>query len=269
MTTVSRLELLMRKPFIIDGWRIDSSGKGSRTMFDLFETESSDHFAERLQLPFKDTFLLSRALTHRSYLNENKDAIEDNERLEFLGDAVLDFIVAEWLYHQYPEKPEGDLTRLRAALVYTDQLASFAKQINLGQALRLGRGEVQAGGRGRPTLLCDAFEALVGALYLQGGIDAVKHFMVPLLQDVVDEIFKNHMDEDTKSRLQEWSQGNGFLSPKYVLVSEEGPDHEKKFEMEVRIGNKAYGRGIGSSKQSAEKAAAREALINIGVLERK
>lgn len=238
-------------------------------MFDLFETESSDHFAERLQLPFKDTFLLSRALTHRSYLNENKDAIEDNERLEFLGDAVLDFIVAEWLYHQYPEKPEGDLTRLRAALVYTDQLASFAKQINLGQALRLGRGEVQAGGRERPTLLCDAFEALVGALYLQGGIDAVKHFMVPLLQDVVDEIFKNHMDEDTKSRLQEWSQGNGFLSPKYVLVSEEGPDHEKKFEMEVRIGNKAYGRGIGSSKQSAEKAAAREALINIGVLERK
>lgn len=257
----------MRKLFIVDGWRIDSSGEDSRTMLDSFFTEPPDLFSERLSLPFEDTFLLSRALTHRSYLNENKDAIEDNERLEFLGDAVLDFIVAEWLYHQYPEKPEGDLTRLRAALVYTDQLASFARQISLGQALRLGRGEIQAGGRERPTLLCDAFEALVGALYLQGGIGTVKEFMVPLLSSVVDEIFKNHMDEDTKSRLQEWSQGNGFPSPKYVLIAEEGPDHNKTFEMEVRIGNNPYGRGIGSSKQSAEKAAAREALINIGVLE--
>ena len=237
-------------------------------MLDVYDTEPPDHFAKRLRLPFEDTFLLSRALTHRSYLNENRDAIEDNERLEFLGDAILDFIVAEWLYHHYPEKPEGDLTRLRAALVYTDQLASFARNINLGQALRLGRGEIQAGGRERPTLLCDAFEALVGALFLQGGIVAVKEFIVPLLRSVVDNIFKNHMDDDTKSRLQEWSQGNGFASPKYVLIAEEGPDHEKTFEMEVRIGDQSYGRGVGSSKQSAEKAAARLALTKIGLLER-
>jgi len=237
-------------------------------MIDIFMTETPEHFSKRLNLPFQNYFLLSRALTHRSYLNENKDAIEDNERLEFLGDAVLDFIVAEWLYNHYPEKPEGDLTRLRAALVHTDQLASFAKAIDLGRALRLGRGEIQAGGRERLTLLCDAFEALVGAIYLQGGIPAVENFMVPLLIDVVDEIFKSHMDEDTKSRLQEWAQGNGFSSPKYVLVAEEGPDHEKTFEMEVRINKKPYGRGIGSSKQSAEKAAAKEALINIGLLER-
>lgn len=237
-------------------------------MTDIFATETPEHFSKRLNLPLHNYFLLSRALTHRSYLNENKDAIEDNERLEFLGDAVLDFIVAEWLYNHYPEKPEGDLTRLRAALVHTDQLASFAKEIDLGRALRLGRGEIQAGGRERLTLLCDAFEALVGAIYLEGGIPAVEKFMVPLLKDVVDDIFRSHMDEDTKSRLQEWAQGNGFSSPKYVLVAEEGPDHEKTFEMEVRINNKPYGRGIGSSKQSAEKAAAKEALIKIGLLER-
>lgn len=236
-------------------------------MTDEVITETPEQFSRRLKLPLTDHFLLTRALTHRSYLNENKDAIEDNERLEFLGDAVLDFIVAEWLYNHYPEKPEGDLTRLRAALVHTDQLANFAKQIDLGKALRLGKGEVQAGGRERTTLLCDAFEALVGALYLHGGLAAVNSFMVPLLMDVVDIIFQNHMDEDTKSRLQEWAQGQGFSSPKYVLIAEEGPDHNKTFEMEVRIGNKPFGRGFGSNKQSAEKVAAREALIRLGVLE--
>lgn len=237
-------------------------------MADVFTAESPEQVSKRLNLPFENYFLLSRALTHRSYLNENKDAIEDNERLEFLGDAVLDFIVAEWLYNHYPEKPEGDLTRLRAALVHTDQLAKFAKEIKLGQALRLGRGEIQAGGRERLTLLCDAFEALIGALYLQGGIQAVNQFMMPLLENVVDEIFINHLDEDTKSRLQEWAQGNGYASPKYVLIGEEGPDHAKNFEMEVRIGKKPYGRGTGSSKQTAEKAAAREALMALRILER-
>lgn len=230
--------------------------------------ETPEQFSDRLNLPFTDYFLLTRALTHRSYLNENKDAIEDNERLEFLGDAVLDFMVAEWLYNHYPEKPEGDLTRLRAALVYTDQLAYFARQIDLGRALRLGKGELQAGGQERTTLLCDAFEALIGALYLFGGLSAVTNFMVPLLTDVVDIIFQNHKDDDTKSRLQEWAQGKGFSSPKYVLISEQGPDHNKTFEMEVWIGNKPYGRGTGSNKQSAEKAAARQALGQLGILER-
>lgn len=236
-------------------------------MMDEILTETPEHFSKRLNLPFKDYLLLTRALTHRSYLNENKDAIEDNERLEFLGDAVLDFIVAEWLYNHYPEKPEGDLTRLRAALVHTDQLAKFARKIDLGSALRLGKGEVQAGGRERMTLLCDAFEALIGALYLHGGIPAVNRFMIPLLVEVSDSILKNHKDDDTKSRLQEWSQGHGLSSPKYVLIAEEGPDHEKRFEMEVRIGTKPFGRGIGPSKQIAEKIAAKNALLHLGVLE--
>ena len=241
--------------------------KGTRTKMDDIYTEPPELFSARLNLPFKDYFLLTRALTHRSYLNENKDALEDNERLEFLGDAVLDFIIAEWLYNHYPEKPEGDLTRLRAALVHTDQLASFARRIKLGSALRLGKGEIQAGGRERTTLLCDAFEALIGALYLHGGIPAVNAFMTPLLIEVADSILKNHKDEDTKSRLQEWSQGHGFSSPKYILVAEEGPDHEKRFEMEVQIGSKPFGRGIGHSKQAAEKIAAKNALIKLGILE--
>lgn len=237
-------------------------------MTDEVIIETPEQFSNRLNLPFSDYFLLTRALTHRSYLNENKDAIEDNERLEFLGDAVLDFMVADWLYNHYPEKPEGDLTRLRAALVYTDQLAYFARQIDLGRALRLGKGELQAGGQERTTLLCDAFEALIGALYIHGGLPAVTNFMVPLLTDVVDIIFQNHKDDDTKSRLQEWAQGKGFSSPKYVLIAEQGPDHNKTFEMEVWIGNKPYGRGTGSNKQSAEKAAARQALGQLGILER-
>jgi ribonuclease-3 len=236
-------------------------------MMDVFTTESPENFSIRLGLSLSNYFLLSRALTHRSYLNENKDAIEDNERLEFLGDAVLDFVVADWLYNHYPEKPEGDLTRLRAALVHTDQLAYFARQIDLGRALRLGRGEVQAGGRDRSTLLCDAFEALIGALYLQGGIPSVNNFLEPLLKDVVDVIFQNHLDEDTKSRLQEWAQGHGYASPMYVLISEKGPDHSKTFKMEVLIGKQSYGQGTGPSKQSAEKAAAKEALLKLGVLE--
>ena len=135
--------------------------------------EKPQELAERLGLKFNDWLLLSRALTHRSYLNEHAEAIEDNERLEFLGDAVLDFMVGAWLYNRYPEMPEGDLTRMRSALVHTQQLAEFAAKINLGNALRLGRGEIQGGGRHRPALLCDTFEALVGAIYLDQGINAL------------------------------------------------------------------------------------------------
>ncbi|NTW44050.1 MAG: ribonuclease III, partial [Anaerolineaceae bacterium] len=130
--------------------------------------ESPQELAERLSLQIGDWLLLSRALTHRSYLNEHPEALEDNERLEFLGDAVLDFVVGAWLYHRYPEMPEGDLTRMRSALVHTEQLAEFAVKIDLGRSMRLGRGEAQAGGRTRPALLCDTFEALIGALYLDG-----------------------------------------------------------------------------------------------------
>jgi len=228
--------------------------------------ESPQDLAERLNLKVDDLLLFSRALTHRSYLNEHSEAIEDNERLEFLGDAVLDFIVGAWLYHQYPEMPEGDLTRMRSALVHTEQLAIFAREIRLGDAMRLGRGETQAGGRERSALLCDTYEALVGAIYLDGGIRMVEQFVHPFLENAADDIIINRKNEDPKSLLQEWAQSQGFAAPQYLTRSAHGPDHSKTFEVEVIIGGEVYAKGSGSSKQAAAKDAARTALMNLGLL---
>jgi len=180
---------------------------------DKYAEETPREFAKRLSLDFKDRLLLSRALTHRSYLNEHPEAMEDNERLEFLGDAVLDFVVGAWLYNEFPEMPEGDLTRMRSALVQTEQLAEFARMVKIGKALRIGIGEVQSGGRERDTLLCDSFEALIGAIYLDSGIDGVKKFIIPYLKEARDNILINHKNEDPKSTLQEWAQSNGYPTP--------------------------------------------------------
>lgn len=229
--------------------------------------ENPHELAQRLHLPFKDLLLLSRALTHRSYLNEHPEAIEDNERLEFLGDAVLDFVVGAWLYNRYPEMPEGDLTRMRSALVHTEQLADFARRIQLGNAMRLGRGEAQGGGRDRSALLCDTFEAVIGALYLHSGIDAVTDFISPLLDETSDEILANHKNEDPKSQFQEWAQGQGFSTPLYVTRSATGPDHSKLFEVDVVVNGMNYGSGSGHSKQSAAKSAAQDALRRLGLAE--
>lgn len=227
------------------------------------EAEAPDHFARRLGLKFTDTFLLSRALTHRSYLNENPEALEDNERLEFLGDAVLDFLVGAWLYKRYPEKREGELTRLRSALVCTEMLAEFARKIDLGRALRLGKGERSYGGRQRMALLCGAFEALVGALYLHNGMEDVSNFIEPLLEPVADQIVMDDHDRDPKSSLQETVQAQGFGPPVYRLVTTSGPEHNKTFVVEVVVNGKMLGSGAGSSKQAATKAAAQVALENI------
>jgi ribonuclease III len=228
--------------------------------------EAPQEFARRLGLPFSDWLLLSRALTHRSYLNEHNDALEDNERLEFLGDAVLDFVVGAWLYNRYPEMPEGDLTRMRSALVYTESLAVFGRQINLGNAMRLGRGETQAGGKDRSALLCDTFEAVIGALYLDAGIDAVLNFMSPLLDIASDEVLALRKTEDPKSLFQEWAQSEGYSAPQYVTRSAMGPDHSKLFEVEAMVNGKVFGSGTGNSKQAAAKAAAKDALLKIGLI---
>ncbi|PKO13914.1 MAG: ribonuclease III [Chloroflexi bacterium HGW-Chloroflexi-10] len=228
--------------------------------------ESPQELAERLNLRITDWLLLSRALTHRSYLNEHPEALEDNERLEFLGDAVLDFVVGAWLYHRYPEMPEGDLTRMRSALVHTEELAEFAMMIDLGRAMRLGRGETQAGGRNRPALLCDTFEAVVGALYLDGGIPAVNEFLEDLLIEASEDILLNNKNEDPKSLFQEWAQSQGYNAPQYVTRNSFGPDHSKVFEVEVVINGKPYGSGQGNSKQSAAKVAAHQALVRLGVV---
>jgi len=226
-------------------------------------SESPQELMKRIGIPFVDVLLLSRALTHRSYLNENPEAIEDNERLEFLGDAVLDFLVGEWLYNRFPEMEEGELTQMRSALVQTNQLAIFTKLLGIEKAVRLGKGEYKSGGTLRNTLLCDVFEAFVGALFLDSGIEQVKTFIYPMLEDAAIEIIENHKNEDSKSKLQEWAQANGYATPKYLTTNVKGPDHEKIFEIEVKINNKIMGIGVARSKQSAEKIAAQYALKKI------
>jgi len=228
--------------------------------------ESPVQFANRVLPGFGNTLLLSRALTHRSYLNEHPEALEDNERLEFLGDAFLDFMVGAWLYNKYPEMPEGDLTRMRSALVHTAQLAEFARQVDLGKAMRLGRGELQAGGSDRSGLLCDTFEAVIGALYLDQHIAGVMKFIEPMLTVASEDILINHKDEDPKSKLQEWAQGKGYQAPQYVTRNTSGPDHSKLFEVDVFINSTVYGTGSGFSKQAATKQAAVNALNELGLL---
>jgi len=230
-----------------------------------FREVTPRELAQNLGLNFSDYLLLSRALTHRSYLNEHPEAIEDNERLEFLGDAILDFLVGAWLYNRFPEMAEGALTRLRSALVRTETLADFAQTIDLGSAMRLGRGEAESGGRERSALLCATFEALVGALYLDQGIEAVTEFVEPLLDSVADQIISSGRTQDPKSRLQEWTQSRGLGAPTYHTVAATGPDHAKIFDVEVMINGSVHGRGTGNSKQAAAKAAAREAIKVLGI----
>lgn len=217
-------------------------------------------FAEQIGVRFDDPLLLVRALTHRSYLNENPESLEDNERLEFLGDAVLDFLVGAWLYHRFPEMPEGNLTRLRSALVRTENLAQFAERIDLGNAILLGHGESDGGGRERPALLCATFEALIGAIYIDRGISAVKEFIEPQLELAAQNILRGRKDKDPKSILQEWAQSQGLGTPLYKTVSSTGPDHAKSFVVEVYIENAVQGSGVGHSKQAAAKDAAQQAL---------
>jgi ribonuclease-3 len=231
---------------------------------ELSMIETPQQLMDRLHIKFKDVLLLTRALTHRSFLNEHPDALEDNERLEFLGDAVLDFLVGEWLYNRFPEMEEGDLTQMRSALVQTNQLAAFTKILKMENAIRLGKGESKNGGSLRETLLCDVFEAFIGAVYLDSGIDSVKRIIFPLLEKAIEEIIDNRKNEDPKSKLQEWAQAHGYLPPHYVTIKMDGPDHAKIFEVEVKINYKISGRGMGKSKQSAEKQAAKAALKLIG-----
>ncbi|HEY3313515.1 MAG TPA: ribonuclease III [Anaerolineales bacterium] len=231
-------------------------------------TERPAQLCERLNLPFGDDLrLLSRALTHRSYVNEHPDVVSDNERLEFLGDAVLDFVVGSWVYNNYPEMAEGELTRMRSALVRTETLAEFARQLGLGQAMRLGRGELQAGGRDRDVLLCATFEALVGALYKHKGLEFARDFVMPLLEPMAENILTQMQTIDPKSRLQEFTQARGWGIPKYIIAQAEGPDHARTFEMDVYVNGKCMGKGSGSSKHTAQLMAAQHALENIAMLD--
>lgn len=225
------------------------------------EVETASSLNERLGLSFSNFSLLTAALTHRSYANEHQDGSEDNERLEFLGDAVLDFIVAEWAYRHFPEQPEGTLTKIRAHLVQNEHLAKFAHQIDLGNALRLGRGEKSTGGKNRESVLGAAFEALLGAIYLDSSFEKVKNFVLPFIEPheatILDEI------SEPKSQLQEKVQAYKMGTLIYRVVNSSGPDHAKTYEVEVEINGVVVGRGTGSSKAAAEREAARDALKKI------
>lgn len=215
----------------------------------------------RLDVDLTDYALLSRALTHRSYLNENPDeAAQDNERLEFLGDAVLDFIVGAYLYQRFPEMDEGGLTTLRAALVRTETLAGFASLLGIGTCLRLGVGEAESGGRERLPTLCAAFEAVVGAVYLDRGLEAVYPLVERLIEPALEQIMAQSLHKDAKSEFQVWAQGEYNITPHYRVINAEGPDHAKTFTVEVLIEEDVWGVGQGSSKQTAAQAAAEMAL---------
>ena len=220
-------------------------------------------FEEKLGHHFHNKKYLVTALTHSSYANEAKGKEESNERLEFLGDSVLGFVVADYLFKNYTEFPEGDLTKNRAALVCEKACCGFAKQIDLGNYLRLSHGEQNSGGRTRSSILADAFEAVIAAIYLDAGMEEARsfilRFVLPMLKTQKPKAFK-----DYKTSLQEIIQQNPEEHLEYVLTGESGPDHDKHFTVEVHLNSNVIGKGGGRSKKEAEQQAAREALELMG-----
>lgn len=216
--------------------------------------------AERLGVPPVDPELLLTAVTHASYAHEAGEAAAHNERLEFLGDAVLGVVVADLLYRRYPQAPEGDLSRMRAALVCAPTLARVARRLGLGEFLRLGHGEEGSGGRDRTSVLAGAMEAVIGAVYLQHGLDAARRLVERAFTAEFELAARGELVEDFKTALQEWSQRWLSTEPAYRVVAQEGPDHAPVYTVEVLLSGRVAGSGRGRSKKEAEQAAAEEAL---------
>lgn len=220
---------------------------------------------QKLCVTFNNKKLLLQALTHRSFLNENPDSeVGHNERLEFLGDAVLELVVTEELYQRYPEKPEGELTSIRAALVNAEILARVADTLDVNEFLFLSRGERKDTGRARHYILANTFEALVGALYLDQGYGEAEKFIRRLVLEKVNEVVEKKLWKDPKSTFQEEAQERMSITPNYRVIKEVGPDHQKKFSVGVFVGSELVAEGTGASKQEAEVAAATKALEKKG-----
>lgn len=219
-----------------------------------------EELQRKLGVTFKDVATLQRALFHRSYLNEAPEDVESNERLEFLGDAVLGLVVSERLFKDYPQMTEGQLSQVRAILVRWDALARAAERLELGEYLVLGKGEELSGGRRRPSNLAGAFEAVIGAAYIDSGFRFAQRLVLKLLKPDLDEIAAQGFNIDSKSELQHVSQTRWREIPHYTLISSEGPDHAKLFTVEVTVGDQVMGRGQGRNKKQAELNAARQAL---------
>ena len=222
-----------------------------------------DGLEQKLGYKFNNINLLKNALTHSSYANEVRNGFSSNERLEFLGDSVLSIVVSDYIYKHYPNMPEGELTKLRASLVCEKSLCTFSRELELGSYLMLGKGEDKGGGRERDSILADAFEAVLAAIYLDGGMEParrhVMNFVLRELKHTDDEVFK-----DYKTALQEIIQRNPEESLTYILTDESGPDHDKSFTVEVRLNSNVIGKGTGKNKKRAEQMAAKEALMLMG-----
>lgn len=212
---------------------------------------------------FKDQKLLSKVFTHRSYLNESSDQAESNERLEFLGDSILSFIVSSYIYENYPNLKEGELTALRSVLTNTQTLYQFAKDLELGKYLQLSKGEEATGGRTNKTILANTFESLLGGLYLDQGLEKARDFVNSVIIIHIDEVVEKQGLKDPKSMLQEKTQEIHKMSPVYRIVNEEGPDHSKIYTTGVFLNNKLLAEGTGKSKQESEKNAAANALTSL------
>lgn len=218
-------------------------------------------FAQKIGVAFNDSSLLRQAFTHRSYLNENRSlSKEHNERLEFLGDAVLELAVTEFLYTKYREKPEGELTAYRAALVNTASISEAATKLGMNDFLLLSRGEAKDVGRARQIILANTFEAFIGALHLDQGYVAAQKFIADQLFHKIDDVVARRLWQDPKSRLQEMAQELVGVTPTYELVHQSGPDHDKQFRTAVHVGSERIATGEGRSKQEAEQQAAENAL---------
>lgn len=214
-----------------------------------------------LKVAFKDTNILLTAITHRSYLNEHKEATWDhNERLEFLGDAVLELVVTDYLFAQYPDKPEGELTAIRAALVNTVSLSAAAEKLGVNQFLLMSKGEAKDVGRARQYILANVFEALIGAIYIDQGYDMSKEFIAERLFGKTEEIVKKRLWQDAKSRFQELAQEHASVTPTYETVGQSGPDHDRVFTVGVFLRKEKIAEGMGRSKQEAEQQAAERAI---------
>ncbi len=230
--------------------------------------ESVTRLLAQLNIQPRSLPLFQQALTHRSYLNEHPEVVNlpNNERLEFLGDAVLSFLAARWLYARLPEAREGVLTRLRASMVNNERLAEYAAALGIGEALLMGKGEQEDGGRARKRNLSGAFEALLGALYLDQGLQAVQAFLEAYFERALAEIQRARSDKDARSLLQEWAQLTYNLTPRYEVLSMSGAEHAPTFTVAVSVGAERYGIGSGSSKRRAAQAAAAEALKRLGLM---
>ena len=218
-------------------------------------------FEETIGYRFKDRNILIKAFTHSSYINEhNLDRSSCNERIEFLGDAVLELVSSEFLYNTYPDKPEGELTKLRASLVCEPTLAMDAKQIDLSRYLMLGKGEDKNNGRYRDSIVSDALESVIGAIYLDGGFEEAKKFILTFVMNDIETKQRYH---DAKTALQEIVQARFGTAPVYQIIGSKGPDHDRYFIAQVLVNNKVYGSGEGRTKKNAEQAAAMEAIDNL------